>query len=96
MQRVLAAPKMQAKALKSIVDGDSYPAPRVQKRSVRKAGVAEKIRQSINWLHSMLSLSTWPESQHLSAGADTKVQYDSALGHISRVDPYLYIKSLSG
>jgi hypothetical protein len=96
MQQVLAAPNMQAKAIKPIVDSGDYPASRFQKRSVRKTGVAEKIHQSINWLRSMLSISTWPESQHLSAGADTKVQYDSALGHISRVDPYLYIKSLSG
>jgi hypothetical protein len=96
MQRVLAAPKMQAKALKSIVDGGGYPASRFQKRSVRKTGVAEKIRQSMNWLRFMISTSTWPESQHLSACADTKVQYDSALGHMSRIDPYLYIKSLCG
>jgi hypothetical protein len=96
MQQVLAAPKKQAKALKSIVDGGGYPASRFQKRSVQKTGVAEKIRQSINWLRFMLSASTWPESRHLSARADTKVQYDSALGHMSRIDPYLYIKSLCG
>jgi hypothetical protein len=96
MQRVLAAPKMQAKSLKTIVDGGGYSASRFHKRSVRKTGVAEKIRRSINWLRSMILISTWPESQHLSACADTKVQYDSALGHMSRIDPYLYIKSLCG
>jgi hypothetical protein len=96
MQRVLEAPNMQSKTLKSIVDDGGYPVSHVQKRRVKKTGVAEKISRPMAWLRFLRSVFTYRESQHLAACADTKVQYDSALGHISRVDPYLYIKSLSG
>jgi hypothetical protein len=96
MQQVLAAPKMPSKTPTPIADNGGYPVSRVHQRGVRHRELAEKIRGPIAWLRSLKYLFTYPESQHLAACVDTKAQYDSALGHISRVDPYLYIKSLSG
>jgi hypothetical protein len=96
MQQVLEAPEIQAKARTSIVDGGGYPVSRSRKREAKVTGEAEKTRQPATWLRFIKSIFTWSESQHLSACARTQAQYDSALGHISRIDPYLYIKSLAG
>jgi hypothetical protein len=96
MQQVLEATKIQSKEPKSIIDGGYYPASRFQKRNARPTGAAKKTRWPSALLRFIMSCFKYSESQYIPACSHTQAQYDSALAHISRIDPYLYIKSLAG
>jgi hypothetical protein len=96
MQQVLEASEIQNNALISSVDGAGYPVSHSQTREARVTGAAEKTRHLVTLWRSIMSVFTWAESQYIPVCARTQAQHDSALGHISRIDPYLYIKSLAG
>lgn len=93
MQQVLEAPEIQDEERSPIAieDGHTWVNPQAW-----AAPTAEKTRQPITWLRSVMSASTRPRSQHIPRYAAPTEQQESALDHICRIDPYLYIRALSG
>lgn len=83
MQQVLEAPQIQDEARKPI--------------AIDNGGSAAKQTQPpVTLLRSVMSVFVQPRPQHIPAGADTVIPHESALDRISRIDPYLYIRSLAG
>ena len=61
MQQVLEAPKSRDEEhLSTAIDGD-YPTARSQKKAARPTGTAEKTRQPMTWLRSLMSALTRPK-----------------------------------
>jgi hypothetical protein len=96
MQQVLEAPPIRdEERICTAIDGD-YPTARPQKKAARPTGTAEKNRQPMTWLRSLMSALTRPKLQSIPAYADTTAKYESAFDRICRIDPYLCMRSLAG
>ena len=90
MQQVLEAPETQEHEFLATVEAYPVaPSPQWETKTT-------KARQPFSLWRSILSLFRGSEPQYMPACADTRAQYDTAIEHMSRVDPYLYIKALSG
>jgi len=94
MQQVLEAPETQDHEY--IATAEVYPATPSFWRDEKTAEAAGKTRQPFSLWRSIRAIFIGSEPQYRPACADTRAQYDTAVEHISRVDPYLYIKALSG
>ena len=94
MQQVLEAPETQDHEY--IATAEVYPAAPSFQTDAKTIEAADKTRQPFSLWRSILAIFVGPEPQYIPACADTRAQYDTAVEHISRVDPYLYIKALSG
>jgi len=83
MPQVLEAPPIQDETRNAIAihDGDS---------------VAEPTCSPVTLIRSVMSVFTQPRPQSIPACADTTAQYESALDHICRTDPYLYTQAITG
>jgi hypothetical protein len=91
MQQVLAAPK-----LKSTTINHRYVTARPQEREKRVIGAAEKSRSLSGLLSSIWVKLTKPEPRYVPACANPNAPYEAAMNRVSRIDPYLYMKSLAG
>ena len=94
MQQVLEAPETQDDA--TISTTDIYPAAPSYPERAQVSKAAKRNRQPSSLWRSIMSIFTGSEPRYIPACADTRAQYDTAIDHLSRIDPYLYIKALSG
>lgn len=93
MQQVLEAPEMRDEERSSIAIEDGYP----------KAGPAARAtsqvkphRQPTSLLRAIMAALTSRGTEPIPEYAAITPRHESAIDRVCRVDPYLYIRALSG
>ena len=93
MPQVLEAPEIQAEPRRPIAIDDGYPSA-IRHEVVMPA--AQQPRQSKTLLRSVMSLFALPKHEPLPGCIVRPERHEAALDRICRIDPYLFIRALSG
>lgn len=93
MSQVLEAPELLDETQVTLTLNEGHPAVSPHGRATSSA---DTHRRPLAALRAILSGFTRPRLHAIPACADTTAQYESALDHICRLDPYFCSKALSG